>query len=281
MLMRRIAPLRIFFCASIFSYLLAENELHLVEYIEIPKELQSLRLKPDKINWSMRNSFLLLDSYNSELVLIKNSGEIQFSNVLGIRYNVHGELTWAGNSPIGIQVVDRLENEIIILDLNLNLIQNIPIDFYLYPEIVQIDTWGKLFMYSSTYNGIYLFEKNYISKVPFIDFYKIFYSNYCIKDFAISRDGKLAILGCDGILSEFSQNGLRLASTPIEIFNPNFLVPLYDDWLIINSKGECQAIYSSNKISLPRVHSEILDVAELDRSIAILTKEQILVLNVR
>ena len=100
MLMRRIAPLRIFFCASIFSYLLAENELHLVEYIEIQKELQSLRLKPDKINWSMRNSFLLLDSYNSELVLIKNSGEIQFSNVLGIRYNVHGELTWAGNSPI-------------------------------------------------------------------------------------------------------------------------------------------------------------------------------------
>ena len=84
--MRRIAPLRIFFCVSIFSYLLAENELHLVEYIEIPKELQSLRLKPDKINWSMRNSFLLLDSYNSELVLIKNSGEIQFSNVLFLVY---------------------------------------------------------------------------------------------------------------------------------------------------------------------------------------------------
>ena len=54
-----------------------------------------------------------------------------------------------------------------------------------------------------------------------------------------------------------------------------------NDWLIINSKGECQAIYNSDKISLPKMHSEILDVAELDRSIAILTKEQILVLNVR
>ena len=49
--------------------------------------------------------------------------------------NVFGELIWAGISPNGVMVVDRLENEIIILDLNLNYVYRNRIDFNLYPEI--------------------------------------------------------------------------------------------------------------------------------------------------
>ena len=86
---------------------------------------------------------------------------------MGKRHNVFGELIWAGISPNGILVVDRLENEIIILDLNLNYLYTNSIDLNLYPEIAQIDPWGRLFLYSNTYNGIYVFEKNYISNDPF------------------------------------------------------------------------------------------------------------------
>ena len=249
--------------------------------MQIPKELKALRLNPDKINWSLRNSFLLLDSYNSELLLLKNSGKVKYSSGFGRRHNVYGELIWAGISPIGIQVVDRLENEIIILDLNLNFMHSISINKNLYPEIAQIDPWGKLFMYSNTYNGIFILENNYISNEPFIDFSKEFYSNYCIKDFAISSDGDVAILGCDGKFNQFSQNGLKKRSIPIEIGNPLFLVSLRDDWFVFNADGECLLLSSSEKIFFPKISSPILDIATINRSIAILTKEQILVLNVR
>ena len=83
---------------------------------------------------------------------------------MGERYNVFGELIWAGISPNGILVVDRLENEIIILDLNLNYIHKNKIGINLYPEMAQIDPWGRLFLFSNTYNGIFIFEKNMSQK---------------------------------------------------------------------------------------------------------------------
>ena len=212
---------------------------------------------------------------------MKNSGEVKFSSGFGRRQNMYGEFIWAGISPIGIQVIDRLENKVIILDLNLNFMHNILINQSLYPEMAQIDPWGKLFMYSNTYNGIFILENNNISNEPFIDFSKEFYSNYCIKDFAISSDGEVAILGCDGKFNQFSQNGLKKRSIPIDLRNPGFLISIRDDWFVFNADGECLSISSYEKISLPKISSPILDIATINRSIAILTKEQILVLNVR
>ena len=212
---------------------------------------------------------------------MKNSGEVKFSSGFGGRQNVYGEFIWAGISPIGIQVIDRLENKVIFLDLNLNVMHNILINQSLYPEMAQIDPWGKLFMYSNTYNGIFILENNYVPDSPFIDFSKEFYSNYCIKDFAISSDGEIGILGCDGKFNLFSQNGLKKRSIPIEIRNPLFLISIRDDWYVFNSDGECISIFSYEEIYSPKISSPILDIATINRSIAILTKEQILVLNVQ
>jgi len=211
---------------------------------------------------------------------LKNSGEVKFSSGFSRRQNVYGEFTWAGISPIGIQVIDRLENKVIILDLNLNYMHDILINRNLYPEMAQIDPWGKLFMYSNTYNGIFILENN-SSNEPFIDFSKEFYSNYCIKDFAISSKGEVALLGCDGKFNQFSQNGLKKRSIPINLRNPGFLISIRDDWFVFNSDGECLSISNREKISMPKISSPILDIATINRSIAILTKEQILVLNVR
>ena len=279
--MQLLIPIKFFFVSLICSFVIAENNFFIIQHIDIPNELNTLKFKPDKINRSLRNSFLLLDSYKSELISINSSGKLNFSKGMGKRYNVFGELIWAGISPNGILVVDRLENEIVFLDLNLNYLHRNKIDLNIYPEMAQIDPWGRLFLYSNTYNGIFTFQKNYISRKPFIDFSKEFYANYCMEDFAINNDGEVAILGCDGILSEFSQNGLKKKSIPIKISEPLFLIPLKNDWLIFNSKGDGISIKKLDKLSLPRISSPILDVAALEESFAILTKEQILVLNVR
>jgi len=211
---------------------------------------------------------------------LKNSGELKFSSGLGSRHNAYGEFIWAGISPIGVQVIDRMENKVIILDLNLNFMYNFLISRSLYPEVAQIDPWGNLYMYSNTHNGIFILENNYIPNEPFIDFSKEFHSKYCIKDFAISSDGDVGVLGCDGEFNQFSQNGLKKKSTRIGISNPQFLISIRDGWFVFNADGACLSISSHEEISVPKISSPILDIATINRSIAILTKEQILVLNV-
>ncbi len=59
------------------------------------------------------------------------------------------------------------------------------------------------------------------------------------------------------------------------------MVSLRDDWFVFNSDGGYLSIYNSEKLSIPKINPPILDIATINRSIAILTKEQILVLNVK
>ena len=73
------------------------------------------------------------------MLLLKNSGEVKFSSGFGRTTEYYGEFIWTGISPIGIQVIDRLENKVMILDLNLNFMHNILINQNLYPEMAQID----------------------------------------------------------------------------------------------------------------------------------------------
>ena len=78
-----------------------------------------------------------------------------------------------------------------------------------------------------------------------------------------------------------SGNGLKIRSIPIEIRNPLFLISIRDDWFVLNADGVCLSISNYEKIFLPKIRSPILDIATINQSIAILTKEQILVLNVQ
>ena len=74
---------------------------------------------------------------------------------------------------------------------------------------------------------------------------------------------------------------MKKRSIPVEIRNPRFLIAIKDDWLVFNADGECLSISSFEKIPLPKISLPILDIAAINHSIAILTEEQILVLNVR
>ena len=259
----------------------SQTEISIVEHRIIPDEVRALRLKPTFINWSLGNNFLLLDSDNSELFEISSSGKIKLSYGIGRRNHRYGELICAGISPSGVQIVDRLENEILTLDFNLNPIQNTSLKHKIFPELAQIDPWGRIFLYSSTYNGIYLFENDNVMKEPFIDFSKDFYSNYCVEDFSINSNGEISILGCDGFFHEYSQNGMKEISIPVEIHNPEFLAPLRDDWLVLSRDGDCLSMMTLQSINISQMNYPIIDVVTLNRSIAILTKEYIFVLNVR
>ena len=258
----------------------SQVKMKIVEHVIFPEELKALRLKPTFINWSLGDKFLLLDFYNSELFELNSLGQIKLSYGINRRNHRYGELIWAGISPSGIQVVDRLENEVLTLDFNLNPIQNTSLEHNIFPELAQVDPWGRLFLLSSTYNGVFIYENDYVARDPFIDFSKYFHSNYCVKDFAINGNGEISLLGCDGFFHQFSQNGMKEISIPIEINNPEFLSSLRDDWLVLNRLGRCFSIKESDYIDTPKIDSQIIDVATLNKSVVFLTKDHILVLNV-
>ncbi len=274
--------LKIFiFTFLLLSLLIGQSRLTIVEYRPFPDDLSILNLIPTKVNWSIANKFLLLDQDNSELFEIGPFGDINLSSGIGMQNNRYGELIWMGVSPLGIQVVDRLENEIVHLDFRLNPIQTIPLNQHIYPEMAALDPWGRLFFYSKTYNGIFVYDRSHLNNIPFIDFYKEFSSNYCIIDMAVNQEGDLAIIGCDGIFHEFSQNGQIQRSTPSSIGQSQFLVSLRDDWLLFNIDGECYSINSQNHMSVPGSSIPIIDVISMNRSLAVLSKDHIMILNVQ
>ena len=69
-----------------------------------------LGLKPDLLNWSIANRFLLLDKTRHELIDLGQFGDLLFSSSFGQNSHHYGELIWMGNSHHGIWIIDRLEN---------------------------------------------------------------------------------------------------------------------------------------------------------------------------
>jgi hypothetical protein len=194
---------------------------------------------------------------------------------------MYGDLVWVGVSPNGIQVLDRLENQVLLLDHNLNLITNIKIEKKIFPEIVTIDSWGNLYFYSKTYNSVFTFKGNELSKNPFIDLGAVFSNTFCTQNISINQNFEFGILGCNGILHIFNRNGKKKKSLNTVIDEPEFLIPLRNDWLVFNNKGIGISINDQNSIIIPNFNTTIIDIANINRSLAVLSSDHILIMDVK
>ena len=166
-------------------------KLEIKEYRPFPAEIDLLELKPTKFNWSIGNRFILLDEVKNQLLEINLSGKLNLPTGDGIENSVYGQIIWMGVAPEGIRVVDRLENEILHLDYRLNSIQKTLIDPRLYPEMVTMNSWGIMYLYSKTYNAIYSSERSRINSIPFIDLSKERLPSNCFIDMfgVVSKPG--------------------------------------------------------------------------------------------
>ena len=141
-----------FFLFAFPASLISQVSLDIVEYRPFPEKIMLLDLKPDLINWSIANQFLLLDKSRQELIGLGPFGDIIFSTSFGIRSQRYGDLIWVGNSASGIWIVDRLENQITLLDYQLNPITSDGFEPRIFPEHAAIGPWGKVYLYSNQYN---------------------------------------------------------------------------------------------------------------------------------
>ena len=102
-----------------------------------------------------------------------------------------------------------------------------------------------------------------------------------MKAMEINQDGELAVLGCDGIFHHFSQNGQRQVSFPSTIEQAEFLVSVRRDWLIFNREGHGISVNSQAHLSIPGSSVPVMDIASMNRSIVVLSKDHILILDVK
>ena len=222
------------------------SKFEIKEYHPISDEISSLNFTPTKFNWSIGNRFLLFDEVKNQILADDATWEYCFN-----------------------------------LDFRLNLTSTIKFEPKLYPEMVTISSWGKFYFYSKAYNSIYSFDRSLHNAMPFVDLSKERIPNNCFMDMVLNKDGDLAILSCSGTIYFFSMNGKFEVSAPVEIDDPKYIISIKNDWLVFNDDGNVFSMETGMKYKVPEVSMPILDIKSNNNSIAILSLNQIFVLDVK
>tara|TARA_B100001027_G_C16259043_1_gene328446 strand:- start:341 stop:1183 length:843 start_codon:yes stop_codon:yes gene_type:complete len=270
-----------FFIISTFQFIWGQiSDFNIKEYLPFPERISELGLKPTKFNWSVGDRFILIDEVKNQIINVNPNGNLSFPSGLS-ENSVYGEFIWAGIIPEGVGVVDRLENSINYLDVRLNT--NLVLDFSqkIYPEMAAINSSGVIHLFSQTYNSIYTVQGSRFNSSPFIDFTKERLSSNCFIDMSLNDNSDLFLLGCDGIAYVFSLNGKLKTSMPASINDPKHVIAIGDDWFVFNDHDIALSINTNIKYRLPQSSTPIMDVQSKNSSIAILSLNQILILDVK
>ena len=270
-----------FFIVFISQFICGQiSDFKIKEYFPLPERISELGLKPTKFSWSIGNQFILIDEVKNQIMDVNPIGHLSFPSGLSGN-SVYGQFIWAGIIPEGIGVIDRLENSINYLDLRLNTNSLLSFNQKIYPELAAVNSWGVIHLYSQTYNSIYTVERSRFNSSPFIDFTKERLSSNCFIDMSLNDDSDLLLLTCNGIAYVFSLNGKIKTSMPVSINDPKHVIAIGDDWLVFNEDGIALSINTNIKYILPQSSTPLVDVQSKNNSIAILSLNQILILDVK
>ena len=270
-----------FFILSIFHFIWGQiSDFKIKEYFPLPQRISELGLKPTKFNWSIGERFILIDEVKNQIMNVNPNGKLSFPSGLS-ENSVYGEFIWAGIIPEGVGVVDRLENSINYLDVRLNTNSVLDFSQKIYPEMAAVNSSGVIHLFSQTYNSIYTAEGSRFNSSPFIDFTKERLSSNCFIDMSLNDNSDLFLLGCDGIAYVFSLNGKLKTSMPSSINDPKHVIAIGDDWFVFNDHGIALSINTNTKYRLPQSSTPLVDVQSKNNSIAILSLNQILILDVK
>jgi len=272
---------KLIFLFAVISLSQAQAKLSVADYQAFPPELNILNIKPSLVEWGIAGSFLLLDKIDNQLVSMGALNGLQTVGGFGRGPFSFSEPIWVGVDPHGISIIDRLENKVIQLDYRLNYMGEINLEPRLYPDLAAIDQWGKILIYSSQFHSIFLLENRLLNKIPLIDLNRFSKIGFCVKQININENGEIGLLDCDSNFHLFSRHGEYKNSFTSNIQSGKFLVPLRNSWFVFNEKGEGESIIKKIKLKIPDVSLPVVDVKSLNRSLAVLSKDHILILNAK
>ena len=268
-----------FYLFALISLAQAQSNLSIVAYKAFPSELNILNIKPSLVEWGVAGSFLLLDKIDNQLVSIGTLSGMQTVGGFGRGSFSFSDPIWVGVDPNGISIIDRLENKIVQLDYRLNYMGEINLEPRLYPELATIDQWGKILIYSSQFHSVFYFEHRLLNKIPLIDLNRFSKINFCIKQLNVNENGDIGLLDCKSNLHLFSRHGEYKNSFTSNIKSGEFLVPLRNSWFVFNKNGEGESIIKKIKLQIPEVSVPVIDIKSMNRSLAVLSKDHISILN--
>jgi len=258
-----------------------QSVFNIVEYKSFPSELKILDIYPDKIEWGVANGFLLLDKINNQMVSLNSFNEVKlFGGFAKKQLSLSGPI-WMGIAPKGITLIDRLDNKVIFIDYRLSYMNEVSIEPRIYPDIAVIDNWGNIYMYSNQYNSIFVFKDKSLDKRPHIDLNRYKNIEYCIKSMSINQDGDLALLSCENSIHLFTRYGEYKKSYFPNLITIDFLVSIRERWFVFNKDGFGKSLILNEDYNLPNVSTPIIDIKSMNRSLAVLSKDHILILNAK
>ena len=270
-----------FFILFILHFIWGQiSDFKIKEYFLLPERISELGLKATKFNWLIGNRFILIDEVRNQVMSINPIGNLSFPSGLS-ENSVYGQFIWAGIIPEGVGVVDRLDNSINYLDVRLNTNSVLHFSQKIYPEMAAVNSLGVIYLYSQTYNSIYSLERSRFNSSPFIEFSKERLSSNCFMDMSLNDDSDLFLLACNGIAFVFSLNGKLITSIPISINDPKHVIAYGNDWFVFNDDGIVLSINTNTKYRLPQSSMPLVDVQSKNSLIAILSLNQILILDVK
>ena len=271
---------RIILLLIFFIYVIqAQTAFKIADYKIFPPEIEILDIKPDIIEWGVGGSYLLLDKVNHQLVSVGSLSGIQMVGGFGRKAVSFSEPIWVGVAPDGILLIDRLENKVILLDYRLTYMYDISLEPRLYPDLAAIDNWGTVYIYSSQYHSIFALKQKTLLQNPYIDLRTFNNIDYCLSQIEINQEGNIGLLGCDNSVHVFSRHGKYQKSYYPDLVSIDFLVALRDDWLLINKNGDGLSLLSNERLTIPDVSVPIKDIKSMNKSVAILSKDHILIIN--
>ena len=90
------------------------------------------------------------------------------------------------------------------------------------------------------------------------------------------------MLDCNNIVYLFSKNGAYKGLFRSEINKPIFLVPIREHWFVFNDEGDGESVFDKSvTLHIPPISTPIVDIKNMNRSLAILSKDHISILNVK
>ena len=262
----------------LFGNLYSQISVNITKIIDLPSEFSQNNFQPSKLSIS-HTGLYFLDTENRQVAFSSVDGVVVFAGGYGTDNDAFIDPIEILSSRLRTTVIDRTENKLIEFDHKLNYLRTIEFD-QIYPEFSGIGDWGNVLLLSGQEQKVFVSNLSFENFDEFIDLSIYKNINSCISDVHVATDGTVGILSnCNKAVYIFSRLGKLQNKFPVENSEGRYLIKLLNEWYVINIHRQIASVRDNEIVDLP-IACNILDVAQLDNGLYILSSEKIWVVDV-
>lgn len=222
-----------------------------------------------------------LDLNTRRIALKQNTGRIIFTGGFGREMDALFDPVDHAVFDLFYFVCDRSDNRVLRFDQQLNYINQIVTKLPdsqtpLYPDMMALDPWGQIYVYSRNFHTIYKYEGQNFQ--PFLDLNRESFALNCLSEFQFDEKGNIMLLyTCKNELHLYNRVGRLIRRYILEIEEPAKLIYTRLGWIILNKNGTGQILKNNQKFSISlNINEIIMDAAVFNQELVVLTSQNVL-----